>query len=231
MTGASLSVRGVSKAFGAVQALDGVSLDARPGEVLALVGANGSGKSTLLGIVSGFIEPTAGEIQLDGVRIDRLGVRERVRRGILRAFQHAVTFPGLTVEEHFQILADVTDADEDVLGQLGLSDRMASVAGSLPLALQRLLGIGLVLGARPRVALLDEPAAGLAAEEIERLRSAIRRARDGGACLIVVDHDMDFVLPLSDRVVVLHAGTVLFHGDAAGMQADERVRSAYLGTA
>jgi branched-chain amino acid transport system ATP-binding protein len=225
-----LKVRDVSRRFGGVFALRGVSLDVPPAKVVGLLGANGSGKTTMLNVISGAHSPTSGEIEYRGKRIEGKAPDAVASLGIARTFQQAMTFPGITVRENLRVVTRDRARIEDVSERFGLTKYLDMLAGSLSHGTQRLLGVALALLTSPALLLLDEPAAGLARADADMLARLLAALRDDGLAMVVVDHDMAFILPLSDRVVVLNAGELLFTGTPQAMREDKMVQQAYLGT-
>ncbi|MFB4308194.1 ATP-binding cassette domain-containing protein [Actinomadura sp. GTD37] len=235
-----LVARDVAKSFGGVRALDGVDLEVGRGKVLGLVGPNGSGKTTLLNVLSGLYAPTTGTVTLDGD--DLVGTRphEIARHGVGRTFQIPKTFPGLGVGEHFALHrragapAAAGWAMASALLEAGGIDSadpaaMRSEARRLSHGQLRFLEIAVAVHAGPRVLLLDEPAAGLASAEIDRLAECIRTLAGTGCAVIVVEHHLDFVRRLVDEVIVLELGKVLWKGPPGELASADAVRTAYLG--
>ena len=225
-----LKVREVSRRFGGVFALRGVSLDVPPAKVVGLLGANGSGKTTMLNVISGAHSPTSGEIEYRGKRIEGKAPDAVASLGIARTFQQAMTFPGITVRENLRVVTRERARIVDVSERFGLTKYLDMLAGSLSHGTQRLLGVALALLTSPALLLLDEPAAGLARADADMLAELLAALRDDGLAMVVVDHDMAFILPLSDQVVVLNAGELLFTGTPQAMREDKMVQQAYLGT-
>ena len=251
VTGGRLSVDGVTKSFGGVHALSDASLEADPGRVTALIGPNGSGKTTLLNVVSGYYPADDGRVELDGRRLDGLAAHLRARAGVGRTFQTPTIPDGLTVREVVRtgaieaevgLLATVLrlpsywrrerEARRDVdliLSALGIAGRQHKVAAALPLGTRRLVELGRALALRPAVLLLDEVASGLDRDEVAELGQVIRRLRQAGATVVLVEHNFDLIQSVADHVVVLAEGRVLAAGTAADIATDEQVRRTYLG--
>lgn len=247
-----LVARGISKRFGGVHALSDVTLEAPAGRVTGLIGPNGAGKSTLLKVISGFVKPDSGAVTLGGGALPTQSPEATARAGLVTTFQQATPVPGLTVLEN--VLVGLTnDYPGGVFATLAglpklrayarealaiawqlLEDfRLTPVAhgdaGSLSFGQLRFLEIARALATKPRVLLLDEPAAGLNRVEIEHLGSAIKRLRaESEIGLVVVDHDVPFVFELCDRITAMNFGRVIASGTPSEIERDERVRAAYL---
>ena len=251
MTGAAtapvLRVRGVTRRFGGVVAVSDVDLDIAPGERRAVLGPNGAGKSTLFNLIAGADTPTSGSIELFGADVTRLGARQRTRTGLSRTFQTSRLLTGLTVEDNlylaavgvsggrFRLLRTARDrtAREQARAtaeSVGMTDRLATLAGDLSHGEQRQLEIGLALVAEPRMLLLDEPAAGLSRSE-RQLLTALLLSLDRDVTLLLIEHDMDVALTVAERVTMMHDGVVIVEGTPAEIRADQRVHDLYLGKA
>jgi ABC-type branched-subunit amino acid transport system ATPase component len=246
-----LAAAGVSVRFGGVIALDKVDLEVRPGSILGLVGPNGAGKTTLFAVLSGLLRPTSGQIFMSGVRVTARNPQHRAHRGLARTFQRLELFPELTVREHvvlahrarrprrmwWQALrTPVPTAEEHgvvdkLLEDLELIELADRLPVSLPLGTGRLVEVGRALAADPKVVLLDEPSSGLSSRETENLARVLSNARtERGVALVLVEHNLDLVLGISDVVQVLDFGMTIATGTPAEIRADRRVQAAYLGT-
>jgi branched-chain amino acid transport system ATP-binding protein len=246
MTHIVLETDRLTKRFGGLAATDECSLEVVAGEIHALIGPNGAGKTTLLAQLAGELRPDSGRILFEGRDITRLPVHRRVAAGIARSFQITTLFPKFTVRENlalavqartghsfdgFGVVADESDLDdgaEETAAQVGLSDVLDTVVGALSHGRQRQLELGMALACRPRLLLLDEPMAGADPEEAQAMGRLILALRPALTC-ILVEHDMDVVFRLADRISVLVAGRVIATGPAETIRTDPQVIAAYLG--
>ncbi|MFI6876726.1 ABC transporter ATP-binding protein [Streptomyces sp. NPDC050400] len=232
-----LEAEGVGVRFGGVRALDGVGLRLAAGEVCGLIGPNGAGKTTLFDVVSGIRRPDAGRVLFDGADITRRSPVWRARHGMRRTFQRQQLFGQLTVADNLLVAQEWRRGGQDpghrgeLLAACGLDALAGSYAGTLPVGRARMVELARAAADRPRVLLLDEPASGMTAGERERLAAVVRRlAEEDGCAVLLVEHNVAFVMEVCSRVVVLDLGSVLAEGTPGGIRADERVREAYLGT-
>ena len=246
-----LEARELSRRFGGLQAVDGLSLDVRAGEIVGLIGPNGAGKSTSFNLLGGATRPDSGSVRIGGRNLSG-GAASAARLGLARSFQHVRLLPAMSVLEnaalgaHLRGRAGPVDsllrldrADEArllaeamrQLRRLGLAEDAARPAGSLPLGRQRLVEIARALCADPLLLLLDEPAAGLRHQEKHALAALLRELRDEGLGILLVEHDMNFVMTTADRLVVLNFGTRLAAGTPGEVRRDPAVLEAYLGAA
>jgi branched-chain amino acid transport system ATP-binding protein len=249
-----LRAEGLNKRFGGVHAVQDISLAIRQGVVFAIIGPNGAGKSTLLNLLSGIYRPDAGTMILDDVDLTRLSAHRRVRHGIARTFQKIRLFRHLSAIENvvagFHIHHNIPawqyvihgpafhrnqarcrEEAARLLDFMGLSRRPHVLAGALSYGEQRMLEIARALATKPRLLMLDEPAAGLNAAEVDKLLERIRMLRREGITLCIVEHNMDLVMRVADLMLVIDYGQYLFEGTPAEVQAHEGVIAAYLGGA
>jgi branched-chain amino acid transport system ATP-binding protein len=229
-----LSVRGLTKTFRGVTALSDVDVEVKAGEILAVVGPNGSGKTTLFNVVSGFHRATSGTVTFEGTDITAMKADRINRLGLARTFQQAMAFTTFTVRENLE-LAQLAHRDDagwrtDLITLCGLNEVAGSVCAELPYGLQRKLGVAIGLATRPRLMLLDEPAAGLSDADAEDLAALIKTLPGQGVSVACIDHNLPFLLPIVDRVVVLDAGRKIFDGDPRQARNSAAVVAAYLGS-
>ena len=239
--------RDLVKRFGGLVATDHVSLSVEPGEVHALIGPNGAGKSTLVNLISGLLPADGGAIVLDGVELTALSAHERVRRGLSRCFQITSVFRGDSVLDNLLLAAQahvgssfrcfgrrdgeaaLRERALELAHKVGLEGALDRPAGTLPHGVQRKLDVALALAARPKLLLLDEPMAGMGPEDSQQMVELIGRLRSEAAILLI-EHDMDAVFQLADRISVLDYGKVLASGDTAYIREHPEVQAVYLGT-
>jgi len=251
MTGGELllAVEKLTRQFGALVAVGGISLGVFAAERRAIIGPNGAGKTTLFNLITGHLEASQGRVVFEGRPITGLPPDAVARRGISRSFQRTNLFPKLEVRENLRLAVAATErgsynllgsgtvrrnAQLDRAGQVaeavGLVERLATPAGSLSYGEQRQLEVGVALATQPRLLLLDEPTAGMSPEETERMTRMLERL-PRSVTLLIIEHDMDVVSSLADRVSVLHYGEVLTEGTFDEVKADPRVYEVYLGGA
>ena len=246
MADALLEIEALTKRFGGVMASDGVSLAVPSGELHAIIGPNGAGKTTLIGQLSGEIAPDSGRIRFDRRDITALPVYRRSRLGLARSFQITSLFPDFTALDNVALAVQAHSGHsfrfwrnarremalrqpaQAVLDRLGLAARAGGVVADLSHGERRQLEIAMALVSGPRLLLLDEPMAGMAPDESARLVETLRKLK-GSVTILLIEHDMDAVFALADRISVLVYGRIIASGDAAAIKADPAVRQAYLG--
>ncbi|MHA6345613.1 ABC transporter ATP-binding protein [Roseivivax sp. CAU 1761] len=254
MSNAVLEVRNLCKSFGGVRALRDLSISVAPGQVLGLIGPNGSGKSTTVNTLAGLFPASSGEIRLSGAPIHTLPEWDRVTRGLTRTFQTASVFPEFTVRQQIRLGCEATRRSRPIASAFGFGrhpgetaevearvDQALELTGleelaereiaTLSAAQQRFLMIATGLAAAPKVILLDEPAAGMVAHERRVLTDMIRRIRDSGVAVLVIEHHMALIMEVCDRIAVLNFGALIAEGTPAEIRENRAVIDAYLGEA
>ncbi len=244
-----LELKQLSRHFGGVRAVDGLELNIGKGQIFGLIGPNGSGKSTTVNLVTGLFAPTSGEILLDGKSIVSLPTHRRLHAGIARTFQNIRLFGQLTVWQNLWVAQNspedrarqgffsrwlggqsgVRDEIVSLLEFSGLAHKQDELASNLAFGEQRRLELARAMATKPKLLLLDEPAAGMNSEEIGQLRDRILKLRERGVTILLVEHVMELVMGVTDRIAVLNFGQKIAEGTPTEIQNDPAVRKAYLG--
>ena len=236
-----LSTQDVVVRFGVLQAVSQASIEVIEGRVTGLIGPNGAGKTTLFNVITGLQEPTAGKVFFDGKDIPNKTPFKRARLGIARTFQKLEVFGSLSARENILVAAeqrkswdrsgfDPAKVCDEILAKVGLSHVSEFMVGTLPTGTARLVELARALASNPRVLLLDEPSSGLNEEETEEMASLLRKLVDEGLGVLLVEHDMSFVMGTCQFIHVLDFGTIIATGTPAEVQANAQVQAAYLGT-
>jgi len=227
-----LRVEGVTKRFGNLVAVDNVSFTIREGELVAIIGPNGAGKTTLVNLITKKLEPDQGRIFFRGMEITRLPAHSIARLGLVRTFQIVSIFPNLTVEENLAIATLRSNASrsdlERVVEEFKLKEYMGRKAGTLPLGVQKLLELSMSLLLKPKLLILDEPAAGLGPEDRVSLIETLARLRSQ-TNILIIEHDMNVVFKLADRIIVMDRGRIVADGSPEEIRGNKYVREIYLG--
>lgn len=249
---ALMRTRGLSRYFGGVKAIHELDLEVREGIIQSVIGPNGAGKTTLFNVVSGILPPTAGEVYFKGSSISKLAPHRIAAQGVTRTFQNLQLFSEMTVLENVMVGMHlrsqggffasafkmppvwkeerrIREVSARILEFTGLQEYSSMVSGSLPFGRQRVLEIARALGAEPKLLMLDEPAAGLNTRETSDLSELIGRIREQGITILLVEHDMNLVMEISEHVTVLDQGQKIAEGEPELVRNDERVLKAYLG--
>ena len=245
-----LQLQNISRRFGALTALDQISMCVEPGELRALIGPNGAGKTTLFNLVSGFFPPSEGSIIFEGQPITAVNPASLVKKGIIRTFQITEVFLTLTVYENLRVAvetamglnirpwinrgmrAKINDRVDELMEIVQISKKADRVVGEMSHGDQRVVEVGLALSHQPKLLLLDEPTAGMGGEETSHMTGLIRTLnKEQKIAILFIEHDMDIVFGVADRITVLDNGTMLAEGNATEIAANPRVQSAYLGAA
>jgi branched-chain amino acid transport system ATP-binding protein len=237
-----LATEDVVVRFGGVRALSETSVSVEPGLVTGLIGPNGAGKTTLFNVITGLQDPDAGRVVFDGRDITGYSPYRRARLGISRTFQKLEAFSSLSVRENVLVAAEQRKAwdrspfspsavADDLLGRVGIADVGNYMVGTLPTGMARLVELARALALNPRVLLLDEPSSGLNEEETSAMADLLRRLVDDGLAVLLVEHDMSFVMGTCRLIYVLEFGQIIATGEPEAIQADPAVQAAYLGSA
>ena len=245
-----LETRDLVKEFGGLTAVDHVSLSVDEGTVQAIIGPNGAGKTTFINCVSGLLEPTSGTVEFDGVDITEMASHETVQQGISKSFQTASIFPSMTVRENAQVAAfggvhgsfkfnflkrredydEVNEVTERMLRSVDLWEHRNKEAQSLPYGDKRRLEIGIALASEPKLLFMDEPTAGMSPEETEETVDLIEQLQEElGLTIVLVEHDMEVIFRVADRIAVLHGGQIIADATPEEVKGDPEVQEAYLG--
>ncbi|MDE8344587.1 MAG: ABC transporter ATP-binding protein [Acidocella sp.] len=245
-----LTLENISRRFGAVTALNDISLSVEPGELRAIIGPNGAGKTTLFNLISGFFPPSDGRIIFEDAPITAVNPAALVKRGIIRTFQITEVFLDLTVYENLRVAvetamglnirpwisrasrAKINDRVDELMDIVKITNKADRVAGEMSHGDQRVVEVGIALSRQPRLLLLDEPTAGMGDEETNHMTGLIRALnKEQKITMLFIEHDMSIVFGVADRITVLDNGAMLAEGNAAEIAANPRVQSAYLGAA
>lgn len=228
-----LVARALTKSFASLKAVDGISLELKPGEIMGLVGPNGSGKTTLINLISGLYRPDRGEVVLDGQRVTGWATHRLAREGLNRTFQVPKPFHTLTVRENVRVAAyhtgrsvELAEKALEITDLVSVADRRAA---DLNVGQQKMLDLARSLATRPRVLLIDELAAGLGPKDLDQVAETLLTLAESGIALVVVEHLLAFLNQLTSRVLVMNAGTKIFEGTMSAAAEDPVVVEVFLG--
>lgn len=243
-----LTARAVTKKYGGFTAVNGVNLDVKKGTIHSVIGPNGAGKTTLFHTLTGTVPITSGSIKMEGKELSSLPGHRRVQRGLSRSFQVTSLFQNLTVSENLRIgargrtpwaalngwrIANKSDEAslmaEELLEKFNLAPVVDRAAGELSHGQQRRLEVAIAMSARPKILLLDEPTSGMGVDDIDEMKELIHSLKSEGYSVLLIEHNMDIVMGISDTITVMQLGQVLVEGTPSMIRNDERVRTAYLG--
>ena len=238
-----LKIHKLTKRFGGIHALDSCSISIERGKITAIIGPNGSGKTTLFNMISGLIKPDSGQILLDQNDITMMNAYTIAQLGLSRTFQEVALFKNLTIREHLQISMDNDRGImqsifcgtrnemkiKDILKTVGLNKELSTLAGDLSYGQRKLLDLACALSKKHSIIMLDEPVAGVNPNLRHKIKMILRELKNNGETIIIIEHDMNFVMDISDRIFVLDAGKVIANGPPKKIQKDKKVLNAYLG--
>jgi len=242
-----MEVKRIRRYFGGIRALDSVSLSIPAGKLTALIGPNGAGKTTLFNVIAGLMEADSGEILLEGKSIAHLATEERARLGIARTFQSVRLFKNLTVEDHFALALNQGDDDwggmienekqqqeyrkqgKEIMQILGLEKQLTDKAADLSYGQRKLMDLGMALVRDPKLLMLDEPVAGVNPGLRKKIQNILKKLKKYKRTILLVEHDMEFVMDVADRVIVMDAGKIIAEGNPSQIRSNPKVLEAYLG--
>ena len=227
-----LKAQSLTKTFGGLVAVNNVTFNTDQSRVVGLIGPNGAGKTTILNLITGFLKPSSGKVFFEGRDVTSLSPHALAKKGVVRTFQHTSVFPNLTVYQNVQAASYSHKSNKtiyDILSQMKLKKYSKELASALPYGVQRRLEIAIALAVRPKLLLLDEPAAGMNPEETLQLIEDLNSILKGGLSLVIVDHNMKFIANMCDKIIVLHQGKKITEGNPNAVLKDPEVIRIYLG--
>ena len=227
-----LKVENLTKKFGGLVAVNNVSFKTDQSRVVGLIGPNGAGKTTVLNLITGFLKPSSGKVFFEETDVTSLSPHTLAKKGIVRTFQHTSVFPNLTVYQNVEAASHSHKSKKrisEILSQMKLKKYSKELASALPYGVQRRLEVAIALAVRPKLLLLDEPAAGMNPEETLQLIEDLNSILKGGLSLVIVDHNMKFIANICDKIIVLHQGKKITEGNPNAVLKDPEVIRIYLG--